>query len=184
MRRFIVLLSMIAVMLIGPMALAAQPGAIAQEATPAADEMAPEGITFEPVAFALGVELVSPADLFVARIGLDPGMGFPLEESDPSSGLLVVESGTFTVQAEGPVTVTRGAGLAEAMGAAETTGDIASASEAFAAGEEVTLEAGDAAYIPASINGEIRNDGEERAVGLAFLVGPPEEMMAEATPAP
>ncbi|MBA2445034.1 MAG: cupredoxin domain-containing protein [Nocardioidaceae bacterium] len=184
MRRLTRLLSVVIVVLLGTVVLRTQPGAIAQEATPASsEEMMPEGITFEPVAFALGVEVASPADLFVARVGLDPGAGFPIEDSDPSAGILVVESGTFTVQVEGPVTVTRGAGLAEAMATAETTGDSSGASEAIAAGEAVTLAAGDAAYIPGSINGEIRNDGQERAVGLAFLVGPPEDMMAEATPA-
>lgn len=184
MRRFSFLLSIVAVMLLGVAALHVSPSAVAQEATPAAEEMMPEGITFDPVAFALGVELPSPADLFVARIGLDPGTGFPLEDSDPSVGILVVESGAFTVQVEGPVSVTRGAGLAGAMATAEATWDFAAATEAIAAGEEVTLEAGDAAYIPGSVNGEIRNDGQERAVGLAFLVGPPEVMTAEATPAP
>jgi hypothetical protein len=48
----------------------------------------------------------------------------------------------------------------------------------------VTLEAGDAAYVPGNVTGEIRNDGQERAVALAFLVGPTEDMAAEATPAP
>ena len=52
------------------------------------------------MSFALGVELPSPADIFVARIRLEPGQGFPLEESDPSSGMCLVESGTVTVQAE------------------------------------------------------------------------------------
>jgi hypothetical protein len=47
------------------------------------------------------------------------------------------------------------------------------AGETIAVGEVVTLDAG-----------EIRNHGEEHAVGLAFLVSPSEEMMAEGTPAP
>jgi mannose-6-phosphate isomerase-like protein (cupin superfamily) len=46
------------------------------------------------------------------------------------------------------------------------------------------LEAGDAAYIPANVAGEIRNEGQVRAVRLAFLVLPPEAMTGEATPAP
>lgn len=184
MRRFTVLLSVVAVAMLGVLALRAQPVAVAQEATPGSEEMAPEGITYEPVAFAMGIELASPSDLFVVRIGLDSGTGFPIEASDPSMGILVVESGTFTVEVEGPVSVTRGEGLAEAMAAAETSGDIAAATEVIAVGEAVTLKAGDAAYIPGSIDGEIRNDGEERAVGLAFLVGPSEVMVTEATPAP
>ena len=183
MRQFRVILSIVVVVLLGTLALRAQPVVVAQEGTPSAD-MAMEGTTFEPVSFAFGVELASPSDLVVARIGLDPGAGFPVEESDPSVGILLVESGTFTVQVEGPVSVTRGAGLGEAIAVAESTGDFSAAAEAIAEGEAVTLEAGDAAYIPGNINGEIRNDGQERAVGLGFLVVPSGGMMTEATPAP
>ena len=183
MRRFSIFLSIVAVMLLGIVALRVQPVAVAQEATPPAD-MAMEGDTYEPVSFALGVDVPSPADLFVVRIGLAPGTGFPIEESDPSAGLLLVESGTFTVQMDGPVSVTRGAGLGEAMESAESAGDLGTAAEAIAAGEAVTLEAGDAAYVPGNITGEIRNDGQERAVALVFLMGPPENMAGEATPAP
>ena len=75
-------------------------------------------------------------------------MGFPILAADPSSGMCLVEAGTITIQAEAPVSVTRGATLGEAI----------------PAGEAGMLEAGDAAYIPGSINGEIRNDGDEPAV--------------------
>ena len=183
MRRFSIFLRMVAVMLLGVMAVGVQPVTDAQEATPS-EGMAPEGGTYEPVTFALGVDLPSPADLFVVRIGLEPGTGFPIEESDPAAGILLVESGTFTVQINGPVSVTRGAGLGEAMASAETTGDLSAATESIAAGEVVTLQAGDAAYVPSNVTGEIRNDGQERAMALVFLVGPPEGMTGEATPAP
>ena len=183
MRRFSVFLSVVAVLLLGVVAVGVQPATVAQEATPS-EGVAPEGGTYEPVTFALGVEVPSPADLFVVRIGLEPGTGFPIEESDPSAGILLVESGTFTVQVNGPVSVTRGATLGEAMQSAESTGDLAAAAEAIAEGQAVTLEAGDAAYVPGNLTGEIRNDGQERAVALVFLVGPPEDMMPEATPAP
>jgi hypothetical protein len=183
MRRFSVFLSMVAVMLLGVVAVGVQPATVAQEATPSAD-MGPEGGTYEPVTFALGVDLPSPADLFVVRIGLEPGTGFPIEESDPAAGILLVESGTFTVQVNGPVSVTRGATLGEAMQSAETTGDLSAAAEAIAAGEAVTLEAGDAAFLPAYTAGEIRNEGQEPATGLGFLAFPAEGMTGEATPAP
>jgi hypothetical protein len=183
MRRFSVFLSIIAVTLLGIVAVGVQPATVAQEATPS-EGMAPEGGTYEPVTFALGVDLPSPADLFVVRIGLEPGTGFPIEESDPAAGILLVESGTFTVQVNGPVSVTRGEGLGEAMESAESTGDLSTAADAIAAGEAVTLEAGDAAYIPGNITGDIRNDGQERAVGLVFTFGPSEDVIAEATPAP
>jgi hypothetical protein len=182
-RRFSVVLSVVVVLLLGIVAVRVQPVAVAQEATPPAD-MGPEGATYEPVSFALGIDVPSPADLFLIRIGLAPGTGFPIEESDPAAGILLVESGTFTVEVNGPVSVTRGATLGEAMEGAQSTGDLSTAAEAIAAGEAVTLEAGDAAYIPGNITGEIRNDGQERAVGLAFTLGPSEGMMAEATPEP
>src|SRR5215217_1725328 len=165
MRRFSVLLSLVVVLLLGIMALSVQPVAVAQEATPAGEEM--EGITFEPVTFASGVDLTGLSELLVVRIGLEPGRALPIDP-DPGVGILLVESGTVTVQVEAPMTVTRGAGLSEAM----------------AAGEAVTLSSGDAAYIPGSVAGEIRNEGQEPAVALGFLVVPPEDMTGEATPAP
>ena len=182
MRRFSVLLSIV-VVLLGGLTLHAQPVTVAQEATPAAEAMDFEGITFEPVSFAFGVDVASPSDLAVVRIGFDPGAALPGEENDPTVGIVLVESGTLTVQADGPVTVTRGASMGAAMATAEASGDFSTLVESVAAGEAVTLEAGDAAYLPANLTGEIRNDGQERAVGLAFLVVPPAGMMGEATPA-
>ena len=182
MRRSRLLLGLMGVVLLGVLALPAQPVAFAQEATPAGVEIS--GVTFEPVALATGIALPSPGDLFVARASLDPGGEVPIEVSDPALGILLVESGTLTLQVEGPVTVTRGAGLGEAMATAEATGDFSALMESIPAGQAVTLAAGDAAYIPANVAGQIRNEGQERAVRLAFLVLPPEDMTGEATPAP
>ena len=56
--------------------------------------------------------------------------------------------------------------------------------ESITAGEAVSLAAGDAADIPANVAREIRNEGQERAVGLAFLVVPPEGMTGAANSAP
>ena len=184
MRRFPVLVSVVAVVLLGMLALHAEPIAIAQEATPAAGDMMPEGFTFEAITFAFGADVTSPADLVVARLTLAPGTTLPGDENDPSVGIVVVESGTLTIQAEGPVTVTRGAGLNEAMAAAEESGDFGSLTEPVAEGEAVTLEAGDAAYLPPNVAGELRNDGDEPVVMLGFLVVPAEAMTGEATPAP
>ena len=182
MRRFSVLLSVVVVMVLGIVASWRQPGAFAQEATPAG--VAIGGVTFEPVAFATGIDFPSPGALFVARAALDPGGVVPIADNDPALGILLVESGTLTVQVEGPMTVTRGTGLGEAMATAEASGDVSALMESVPAGQAVTLEAGDAAYIPANVAGEIRNEGQERAVRLAILVLPPEAMMGEATPAP
>jgi quercetin dioxygenase-like cupin family protein len=69
------------------------------------------------------------------------------------------------------------------MATAQATGDVRAVLESVAAGQAVTLAAGDAAYIPANVAGEIRNEGQEPAVRLAFLVLPPAAMVGEATPA-
>jgi quercetin dioxygenase-like cupin family protein len=183
MRRFRVLVSLVPAMLLGGLAPHVQPVALAQEATPAADEMMAEGFTYEQVTFASGIELTSPLDLNVFRFGLEPGAAVPLEDS-PGAGILLAEAGTLTVQADGPVTVTRGAGMDEAMATAEATGDFSGMMESAAAGEVVTLEAGDAAYIPGDVPGEIRNEGDEPASALAFVLYPSEGMMGAATPAP
>jgi len=105
----------------------------------------------------------------------------PIEESDPSFGFLLVESGTLTVQVDTPMSVTRSGELDAAMATAEASGDFSGMLEAIAEGEVVTLEAGDAAYVPANSAGEIRNAGQELAVVLAFAVFP---LTEEATPTP
>jgi quercetin dioxygenase-like cupin family protein len=128
--------------------------------------------------------LPSPGDLLVARAALDPGGVVPIEQSDPALGILLVEAGTLTLQLEGPMTVTRGVGLGEAMATAQATGDVSAVMASVPAGQVATLAAGDAAYIPANVAGEIRNEGQERAVRLAILVLPPEAMTGAATPAP
>ncbi len=182
MRRFTVLVAVVAVMLLGMLALHAQPVAIAQEATPSGEEMA--GETFVPLGFAFGVPLPSPADMFVARFSLEPGAGFPLEASDPTGGMVVVESGAFTVRVDEMVwSVNRGAALQAAMAGADENADFSAAMEEVAMGEEAVLEAGDVAWVPGSVSGEIRNDGQEPAEGIVFLVGPTGSM-SEATPAP
>jgi len=182
MRRFRLLLSIAAVALLGFLALHAQPVAIAQEATPA-NEMI-EGGTADLVTLATGVDWASPGDLFVVRIGLDPGGRNRIENSDPSAGILLVESGTLTLQVDRPVTVTRGAGLGAAMATAEASGNFGDLMESVNGGEAVTLAAGDAAYISANSAGEFRNDGQERAVALAFIISPAAAMPGEATPTP
>ena len=95
-----------------------------------------------------------------------------------------MESGSLTVAVDAPVMVARGAGMSEAMATAEATGDFSGVMESVAAGEAVTLEAGDAAHITGDVPGEIRNEGSEPATALAFIVYPSGTMMGEATPAP
>jgi mannose-6-phosphate isomerase-like protein (cupin superfamily) len=168
MRRFSVFLPVVVVVLLGFVIMGVRPVAVAQEATPPSDEMNVEGLTFEPIGFVQGVTLPSPADLGAARAGFEPGTGFPLEASDPEGAFVVVESGTLTVQIEEMTwTISRSSG----------------SSEEVALGEEATLEAGDSAYVPGSVTGKVRNNGQERAEALVFLVSPA-GAMAEATPQP
>jgi quercetin dioxygenase-like cupin family protein len=182
MRRFRVLLSVVAVALLGSLALLVQPGAIAQEATPSA-AMAPEGATFLPLGFAQGVTLPSPADLVVARFSLDAGASFPFDPNDPTNTLVVVETGALTVRVDEVAwSITHGDALSTAMETGDEA-DFVAAQEEVAMGAEATLVEGDVAYIPGSVNGEVRNDGQERAEALLFVVGPPEAMLS-ATPEP
>jgi quercetin dioxygenase-like cupin family protein len=102
MRRSGVLLSLVVVVLLGGLALHSQPLVAAQEATPAGVEIG--AVTFEPVALATAIDLPSPGNLFVVRAALDPGGVVPIKERDPALGILLVESGTLTVQVTGPMT--------------------------------------------------------------------------------
>lgn len=166
MPRFPVLLSAVVVVLLGVVGVGARPVAVAQEATPAGEEMA--GLTFEPIGAAQGVALPGTADLEAARVGFEPGAGFPFDPSDPVGVFVVVEAGAITGRVEDVAwTITRGSG----------------SSEEIARGEEATLAAGDSAYIPGRVAGEVRNNGQERAEALVFLVGP-SGARSEATPEP
>jgi quercetin dioxygenase-like cupin family protein len=178
MRRVGALLSLV-VVLLGSLAFAAQPLAVAQEATPAAEEFMPEGISFEALAFATALALPSTGELAISRVSFDPGTGFPIEEGDPSYALAVIESGELTVRQEGPFTVTRAGALDAAMGEAEESGAFAPETEEIAAGQEVMLQAGDAVLFPPNVAGEVRNNGQERTVVLVVFVGPP---VPEGTP--
>jgi mannose-6-phosphate isomerase-like protein (cupin superfamily) len=181
MRQSSMLLSLVVVFL-GMITLPTQPIAIAQEATPAGVEIG--GVTFEPVGLATGIDLPHPGDVFVGRAVLAPGGVVPIAATDPALGILLVESGTLTVRIDGPMTVTRGAGVGESIATAQATQEFGTLLEVIPAGEGVTLAAGDAAYIPAQVAGEIRNEGQEPAVRLAILVLPSAVLTGVTTPTP
>lgn len=183
MRRFSVLLSIV-VLLLGVLALRAQPVAVAQEATPSA-EMDMEGLTFTLLGIAPGVTLPGAADLEVARVGFAPGAGFPFDPGDPTGALVIIEAGTITAHVnEQTWTISRGAALQQAMGSTEAAPDLTGVLEEIAIGEEATLEVGDVAYVPGGVSGEVRNTGAEPAEALIVLAGPAGMTMGEATPAP
>jgi quercetin dioxygenase-like cupin family protein len=183
MRRSSVILSVIAIFLLGIVALQAQPVVVAQEATPSSDMQNPEGVTFEPLALSSGVTLPSPADLIAVRLTVEPGALLPSEASDPSGGMVIVESGTLTIRLDTAWSISRSGSFMAAIATAEATGAFTPPEEQIASGEEATMSAGDAAYLPGSVSGEIRNDGSEPAVALAVLVAPTQGMTG-ATPTP
>src|SRR5918998_4456295 len=127
MRQIDGLRTLIVVVLLGVMAVVAQPVAVAQEATPAAGVFTEGGITFEPLAFATALALPSTGELTVSRISLEPGSVLPIEEGDPSYALGIVESGELTVVQNGPMTITRAGALGEAVVASEEGGSFAPA---------------------------------------------------------
>lgn len=156
----------------------------AQDATPATGSSATaQDVTLQPIGFAEGIDVPTPADLIVVRITIAPGAVSPFTADDPTSGLLVVESGTFTVNAEAAWSISRGQALQDAVNSGS---DESAITESVAVGEEATVGPGDVAYIPGSVAGELRNDGQEPAVGLAFLIAPggmiSGSSMPEATP--
>jgi hypothetical protein len=158
----------------------------AQEATPGAGTSVAEVVSFVSVALATDLALPTPGEVFVTRFTFAPGSGFPAEPGDPTYSLAMVESGELTFRMDRELLVTRGASLTTATGEAETGGAFAPATEAVAAGQEVTLQAGDAASFSLLGGGEVQNEGQERAVVLVIFIGtPPAETTPVAgTPAP
>ena len=179
MRRFSVVLSLVAVMLLGFVAFGVPPAALAQEATPAAEGFTEEGVTFEPLALATELTFPATGELSISRVSFDPGAGFPIDEGDPSYALAVIESGELTVRQDGPLVVMRAGELATAIGEEMAGGAFTPATEEIAAGQEVTLAAGDTVLFPPDVGGEIRNDSQVRTVVLVAFVGPP---VTEGTP--
>ncbi len=133
-------------------ALVGSPLALAQEATPASDA---GGLT--PLAQAVVEELPSaPAEIFFARLTLEPGAGFPFDPNDPGLALVYVETGVFTFLAATDVRVTR-----------VVVAGTPVAEEVAVAGVEVELRQGDSAVFPPLVAGEARNTG---AVPVVLLV--------------
>jgi uncharacterized cupin superfamily protein len=97
--------------------------------------------------------------LLAVRVQMEAGATAPLVAGNASSGLFMVEAGEFTVQIDAAWSVTR---------SASAGGQI----EAPAAGDIVLLKAGDVAYVPGDVAGELRNDGDLPAIGVIFLVTP------------
>jgi quercetin dioxygenase-like cupin family protein len=179
------LFSLIAIVTLGFAVSLGSGGVRAQDATPTADEMSMDGLTFALLGVVPGVMLPGAVDLQVARSEFEPGAGFPFDASDPNGALVIVESGALTIHVEEQAwTISRGAALQQAMASPDGAPDMTGALEEIAMGEEATLQAGDVAYVPRSHSGEVRNNGQEPASALLVIIGPESMMMGDATPAP
>ncbi|MDQ3695498.1 MAG: hypothetical protein M3464_18030 [Chloroflexota bacterium] len=171
MYRLLVLVSVVAVALIGLAALGARPAAVAQEATPVTE------VVFEDVeAEVLASGLIpayppEPAEMVLLHLRFEPGGRVLIPADDPGLDLVYVEAGTVTVRVTVPVVALRGAVLA-------TPG--ARAQEEVPAGTEFTLGAGDSFVAPFLSGGELRNDGAEEAIVRIAYVAP----VPPATPTP
>ena len=166
MRRILLTAPLIFALVLGLVFSGLAPTARAQDdATPTADEDedAPEGVTFELLGYGLGSELGTESDVVLTRIIFEPGAALPLLEEDPEPGLLVTEEGTLTILMENATLNV----LSIADGSFEA--------EEIEAGVEYELEPGFSVVIPGNESGEIRNDTDEEAVGLAAITVPAEE---------
>ena len=164
MRRFWILVPVVVLSLLG---LLAAPRALAQDATPA------DGGEGEGEFVLLGFASPDPApeaplSMALIRYTLAPGAEDP-PETAADHQLAFVEAGAFAATVDGPATVQRAADLA----AFELGEDLA-------AGDETTLEAGDAIYLPPGTGLGLANEGDEDAVALVFIAG----QLAEEGPPP
>ena len=164
------------VMLLGTLVtlgLAGSVAALAQEATPAAEEEAgglPPGVAIVPVTQIAPVELPGePAALAVYRLIMEPGSAIPTHPH-PGTEVVVVEAGSASYLTEEgpPIQVIRGEAAESAT--PETAGP----------GEEATTEEGDSAIFPAGNISDTRA-GDEGATLLIFELVADEG--AEGTPA-
>lgn len=148
--------------------------ALAQEASPVAQSVL-MGITYVPLGYIPGVAMPEAVDTEIARGTLEPGAGFPFTADDPAAAILIMESGEITVTVEdGSWTISRGAAVAAVVTGTPAADGTREVVEIIAAGEEATFSAGDVAYIPGHVTGELHNSGDEPAVTLLITYLPSE----------
>lgn len=148
----------------------AAPLAWAQDASPVAQEAGPpEGLVDVTLAAGLAASLPeAPAIMLMSRVTIAPGADIPSSPDDPGLSFMLVESGELTVQTTLPLTLIRGAALAEAM----ATPGTMPVTEDVAANAEFVLAAGDAAVFPPGAGGSLHNDGAAPVVVLVTQMFP------------
>lgn len=166
-------LSVVALVLLSPIAPGSTATTRAQDGTPVVAEEVAEvveefGFEIAPGVTA-GILPVSddPPSLYWVRFA--PGVTYTLEE-DPAITLVYGQTGSLVLRLGVPVTVTR-AGTMDAPG------------ETIPAGTEFTLSEGDFTVLPPNAGGEARNEGPEPAqVAAAGLVPEQLEIAVTGTP--
>ena len=162
MHRLLVLVSVVAVALIGLAALGARTDA--QEATPVT-EVVFDGV--EPEVLASGLIPAyppEPAGMVLLHLRFEPEGRVLIPADDPGLDLVYVEAGAVTIHINVPVVAQVGAGLATPQ---------AQAREEVPAGTEFTLRAGDSFVAPALSGGEMRSIEAETRVLIAYVAPVP-----------
>ncbi len=166
------------------LALGAQLSATAQEATP---QPVPADLsTFSTTLVGLlpGVSLPPSADVIVVRADFAPGVSVPFAASaDAADTLIIVEKGELTITVSNqPWSISRESVLNQAMVTPTASGDLFKLSTTITPGEPGTLGPGDMTLIPATADGEMRNDTTKPVEALMILMGP--SATTTATPVP
>lgn len=171
MRRFAVVVAF-ALMGVGSVGGLSGHHALAQDATPAAQsDMA--GIAYLPLGYIPAVAMPDSVDTEVARGTLEPGAGFSFTPDDPAAAILIMESGEITVTVEDASwTISRGAAVTAVLTGTPAASGATDVVEVVGAGETATFSAGDIAYVPGNVTGELHNAGDEQAVTLLITYLP------------
>lgn len=171
MRRF-ALAAALALLGVGSVAGLAGPHTLAQEATPAAPA-ALEGITYLPSGYIPEVAMPDVVEMEFGRGTLAPGASLSFTTDDPAAGVMILESGEITATVEdAPWTISRGAAITAIITGTPAADGTTAVVDVIEAGEMATFSAGDAAYIPGSVTGELHNSGDEEAVALLITYRP------------
>jgi hypothetical protein len=169
MRRFDIPLSIVGLVFIGVVGFGVEPDILAQEATPAGETGAEEGVSFELFALAPVQTLPpAPASIILGRDRIEPG-ALHVVAPDLGLGLIYAETGTTIVRVEAAVVVTRAG-----------SGGEPGPQEEIAADTEFTFGPGDSFVWPPNVGGEARNEGTEPATAIVSIIYPDEP----ATPTP
>ena len=130
----------------------------AQEATPSPGGM-PEGVTIEPgVTVGVADMPAAPVAVAIYRITIEPGATVP-NSTFPFPTIVVVEQGTLTCPGGAPRYVIKPDGTTTEYG-----------------DEDITVNVGEAIYVPTNVLDGARNDGTEQIILLAVDMMPGEAM--------